>query len=136
MTKIDNKSLSTQYAENERDISPKNLDALNLNPHAMHLLAKSYIEKAKPLPYKAEIMIGNEVVDFYMMMSGYLGKYRANPNQIDQTALRLFVHSYVKGLYPLPCSFLYMGIEVHLRSRKMREFERKNPLREIYDPTK
>ncbi len=132
----DRKSLPTQYSENERDISPKNLDVLNLNPHAMHLLAKSYIEKAKPLPFKAEISIGDNIIDFYMAMPGYMGKHRADRSMIDATALRLFVHSYAKGLFPVPCSFLYLGIEVHLRSRVMEEFKRKNPLREIYDPTK
>ena len=132
----DPKSLPTMYSENERDIGPKNLDVLNLNPHAMHLLAKSYIEKAKPLPFKAEIKVGDALIDFYMLMPGYLGKYRADQSMIDATALRLFVHSYAKGLFPSPCSFTYLGIEVHLRSRKVSEFSKKNPLRDIYDPTK
>lgn len=133
---MSDESLPTQYSENERDIGPKNLDVLNLNPHAMALLAKSYITKAKPLPFKAEVMIGNDLIDFYMMMPGYLGKYKANPDMIDTTALHLFVHSYAKGLFPAPCSFTYLGIEVHLRSRKMSEYQRKNPLRDIYNPTK
>ncbi len=139
------KPVGSHNVGGERESSPKRLSNFGLNPFALEMLVKSYIEKASPQPFKASISIGyedkikNKVgrrVDIYLLTPGYLGKHRADPRVIDDTALRLFVQSYYHDLFPLPTSFLYHGIEVHLRSPDHNEFDRKNPMAQLFDPTK
>jgi hypothetical protein len=140
----------TQYSEKERLVTINQLSNYGLNPHAFMGLIESYIINCHPNPIKyvhymtvpdsrmdaAGPTVGT--IELYITAVGNLAKSKpADPELLDQTFLRMFLHSYYSYMRPLPVSFQFANsISIDIRTPGMAEDKKKNPMRDLFDPTK
>lgn len=142
--------MSTMYSEDLRELSDHVLNNFGLNAAALRLLIKSYMLNCSPQP--ATIMfevpkqkdnivdrwaLDKNRVEIHLVKPGFVGKATGvSRGDLDSTGLKLFARSYYNGLRPHPVSFLYKGIEVHLRTPGVSDSDKKNIARDIFNPTK
>jgi hypothetical protein len=139
----------SQYEELERELTIQNIANLNINPFAFKLLFEAYRKKVYPETLELLVQLHGEdpiqdpkvpqstnLVEITMKKPGYLGKKKhKNPKDVDSFGVKLVAQSYYYQVRPLPISFFFGGVEVHIRTPKFAEFARKNIARNIYNPT-
>lgn len=138
----------TMFSEMERMVTLTQLNNFSLNPHAFWGMIESYIENIHPLPVKWVYTYHKDdplmdprakskgLVELYIYAVGNnSSKFQGSPKKLDQVFTKLFCSSYYKNMRPLPVSFQVMdAIEIHLRTPGEGEYDRKNPLRKIFNP--
>jgi hypothetical protein len=140
--------MSTQYEENERELSMANVGRLGLNPFAVKLLVESYKNGMYPVPVELMALHNEEdpiqdgkaptkgLVEIHLRKPGYLGKKKSKTLEgIDKFGVKLLAQSYYYNLRPRPISFFFRGVEVHIRTPKIEEKRFKNVARNIWNPT-
>ena len=129
----------TMFFENERELSPKNISNLGLNPAALMILVKSYGAKISPQPalcaFHAKKGGVLTTVEIELRTPGYMGRATGAKDGIDTFGLKLLADSYLGSLSPRPISFLYMNAEVHIRTKGVPEDLYPNIARNIFNPT-
>ena len=139
----------TMYNEGERLVTAKQLDTFGLNPFAFWIMIENYVNHIAPLPIKYvwhaqgkdrmdEAAESKSIVELYIMQAGYLGNKIGDISKLDITATNLFCQSYYTQMRPLPISFtVFDAVEIHFRTPGQSDFDKKkkNPLRNIFDPT-
>ena len=135
--------------EEMRVVPMSNLDNLGINPYAIKLLTKSYKEKIAPKPVKIDYYqiaeeVGNQDiletvpdvdVEISLSTAGYLGRGAGNVNDLDKRGVRDTCRSYFKYVRPRPASFIFDGVEIHIRTAGFSDQDMANITREVYDPT-
>ena len=129
----------TQYSEGERELTKTHLSRFGLNPYALDILINSYIKFVAPYPTTLDYFVDMDdarcQVEFEIRKPGYVGNRKGDAHKLDEYALRLFCRSYFENTGPWPVSFLYKGMEVHVRTPGVSDSDRKNIARNIYNPT-
>lgn len=132
-----------------RNVPMSNLSNLGVNPYAIKILVDSYKAKIKPKPVKIDYyMIAKEVdnnkiletvpdadVEISLSTPGYVGRGSGNVHDLEKRGVRDTCRSYYKYVRPMPCSFLFDGVEIHIRTAGVSDQDKKNIAREVHDPT-
>lgn len=130
--------MSTMYNETERMLTLNHLNKFNLNPIAFWEMMENYIQFVHPNPVKTTITFekGDDVELNIYAVGNVSTKYWGDPRKLDENFVNLFAHSYHVGVSPSPISFQVMdAIEVHLRTPGALDSEKKNLVRNIFNPT-
>lgn len=140
----------TKYHEDERELDQLRISRFGLNPFAADILIKSYKQNVAPQPaniiYQVNLSKADEKMDakakskrrveISLLTPGFVGPYTGLPKKgLDKFGLKLFARSYYENLRPQHISFIYQGVEVHIRTPGIGESEKKNVARNIYNPT-
>jgi hypothetical protein len=103
------------------------------------LLVQSYIKRISPHPVSLDYIVlidDKEVlIELELRKPGYVGPTKGDAHKLDNLALRMLCRSYFDYVSPWPVSFVYQGIEVHIRAPGVSDSDRKNIARNIFDPT-
>lgn len=138
----------TRYFEDERILSDIKLDRFGINPFATKILIDSYKNKVAPQPATIIYDVGfqdknmdektkdKHRVEISLKTPGFVGKLQPPRGGLDKLGLKLFARSYYENVRPQHISFLYDGIEVHVRTPGIEEGSQKNIARDIFNPTK
>ena len=130
--------MSTMYSETERMLTLTHLDKFALNPVAFWEMMENYIAKVHPLPIKTtiEFETGDNVELTIYAVGNISTKYWGDPRKLDEGFVNMFAYSYHIGVSPSPISFQIMNaIEVHVRTPGTMDSDKKNLVRNIFNPT-
>jgi len=134
---------NTTNSESERELTFQHLNRYGINPFAAKALVVEYIEKVSPRPLVVTVNLESKAKDIMdlregtkrqvyieMRTPGRVG-VKATDIGVNNTMLKMLALSYYLNRRPKPFSFLFAGVEIHLRTPGVAEDKYTNIARNI-----
>jgi hypothetical protein len=136
-------AFDTRESLSEREVSFQTMNKFGLNPFSFKILAESYMRNIYPNNFAATVELSSKGQDKMDVRSVSFRKVyiemrapgkvaaRSTSEGLDLFGLKTACLSYYMNMRPKPLSFLFSGIEIHLRTPGVSEGDYKNPMRNI-----